>query len=96
MLIHPYTVEELNFAYCYRVYFRSRTHRRKPNADLPRLSAETLGTLLQPYNLQLLELATDSIDVRALQPSAYVGSFGDLNSNAIGAYIRRWEEDADE
>ena len=30
---------------------------------------------------------------RLWQPGAYVGSFGDLTSNAIGAYVSRWERD---
>lgn len=33
---------------------------------------------------------------RFWQPSAYVGSFGDLTSNAISAYVARWEQDARE
>jgi len=28
---------------------------------------------------------------RLWQPSAYIGSFGDLSSNAVSAYIERWE-----
>jgi REP element-mobilizing transposase RayT len=31
---------------------------------------------------------------RLWQPSAYVGSFGDLTSNAISAYVARWEREA--
>jgi hypothetical protein len=31
---------------------------------------------------------------RLWQPSAYVGSFGDLTSNAISANVARWERDA--
>jgi REP element-mobilizing transposase RayT len=33
---------------------------------------------------------------RLWQPSAYVGSFGDLTSNAISAYVARWERDPGE
>jgi REP element-mobilizing transposase RayT len=66
MLIQPYTAEELNFAYSYRVYFRTRTHLRKPNINLARLNQETLSELIKPYGIHLLELATNSLDVRAL------------------------------
>jgi REP element-mobilizing transposase RayT len=31
---------------------------------------------------------------RLWRPSAYVGSFGDLSSNAISAYLKRWAESA--
>ena len=66
MLLQPYQSEELTFAWCYRVYYRWRTHRRKPISVLPELTAETLGGLIQPYGIHLLELAADPIDVRAL------------------------------
>ena len=177
MLMQPYQSDELTFAWCYRVYYRWRTHRRKPNSNLSKLTAETLSDLLQPYGIHLLELAADTIDIRALvsgvfgqasakavsdrwlqlqnnlrlrfekvsfvpdhvhvavmlhpavdpaavvvalmnagqevlwsqfdrdviqagaqrlwQPSAYVGSFGDLTSNAISAYVARWERDSE-
>jgi len=66
MLLQPYQPNELTFAWCYRVYFRWRTHRRKPNTALPNLSAEILGDLIKPYGIHLLELGTDAIDLRAL------------------------------
>ncbi len=66
MLLQPYTTEELNFAFSCRVYYRTRTYRRKPNDNLRRLSTETLTALLEPYRIHLLELATTSIDVRSL------------------------------
>ena len=31
---------------------------------------------------------------RLWQPSAYIGSFGELTSNAISSYVGRWERDA--
>jgi REP element-mobilizing transposase RayT len=66
MLIQPYHYNEMTFAWCYRVYYRWRTHRRKSNSILPKLTAETFGSLIQPYGIHLLELATDPIDMRAL------------------------------
>jgi putative transposase len=33
---------------------------------------------------------------RLWQPSAYVGSYGDLESAKIAAYVRKWEQEADE
>lgn len=65
MHLQPYTADELTFAYSYRVYYRTRTHRRKPNGDLSKLSRETLAALLEPYGIHLLELATTSIELRS-------------------------------
>ena len=33
---------------------------------------------------------------RLWQPSAYTGAFGDLESAKIAAYVRQWEEQADD
>jgi putative transposase len=33
---------------------------------------------------------------RLWQPSAYIGSFGDLSSNAVSAYMRRWSQSIDD
>ena len=33
---------------------------------------------------------------RLWQPSAYIGAFGDLESAKIAAYVRQWEEQADD
>jgi REP element-mobilizing transposase RayT len=66
MLIQPYLASELSFAWCYRVYFRWRTHRRQPNSHLRKFTAEVLDDLIRPYGIHLLELATDPIDLRAL------------------------------
>jgi REP element-mobilizing transposase RayT len=66
MLLQPYQSDELTFAWCYRVYYRWRTHRRKPLAVLPQLTVEILAGQVQPYGIHVLELATDPIDVRAL------------------------------
>lgn len=66
MFIQPYESSELSFAWCYRVYYRWRTHRRLRRGPLADLTAETLGDLIEPYGIHLLELATDSIEVRAL------------------------------
>jgi REP element-mobilizing transposase RayT len=66
MLLQSYQSEELTFAWCYRVYYRWRTRRRKPISVLPELTADTLGGLIRPYGIHLLELTADLIDVRAL------------------------------
>ncbi|MBX3421704.1 MAG: IS200/IS605 family transposase [Pirellulaceae bacterium] len=66
MRIYPYTLEELHFAWCHRVYFHFRSHRRKPLQQLARLDQATLSSLLEPYDIQLLELSTDAVNVRLL------------------------------
>ena len=59
MLIVPYQLEELKFAWCYRVYFRWRTHRGQPHAALVHLDQATLDALLRPYGIRVLEASAD-------------------------------------
>jgi REP element-mobilizing transposase RayT len=66
MNIQPYRAEELSFAWCSRMYFRWRTHRRKPISVLSDLSEQEFRDLIQPYDIHLLELAKDPIELRAL------------------------------
>jgi putative transposase len=66
MLIRPYQLQELEFAWCNRIYFRARTYRRKPIHALATLSADELSDALKPYNIELLELTATDIDIRAL------------------------------
>ncbi len=66
MQIQPYELAELQFAWCNRVYLRSRTHYRKPSPHLANLQLEALAERLQPYSINLLELACDAIEFRVL------------------------------
>jgi putative transposase len=66
MQLQPYTFEELEFAWVFRVYLRWRTHRRRPDASLGQFSKPTLAELLIPYHIKLLELAGDPIEQRCL------------------------------
>jgi len=66
MQIQPYQLEELNFAWCHRVYYRWRTHRRHPHPALAQLDRHVLCELVKPYGIHVLELRADQIDIRAL------------------------------
>src|SRR5947199_17824 len=43
MLIQPYRRDEMNFAYCYQVYFRWHTHCRRPCLSLAKLKEPLLA-----------------------------------------------------
>ncbi len=66
MRIQPFKLAELQFAWCNRVYFRSRTHYRKPLPSLEKLQTTILAERMQPYGIQVLELATNAIEFRVL------------------------------
>jgi putative transposase len=66
MLLQPYSLEELHFAWSFRVYVRSRTYRRQQIKTLALLDSETLGQLLEPYDIKVLEFNAGSVDFRTL------------------------------
>jgi putative transposase len=66
MLIQPYQLDELTFAWCYRVYYRWRTHRGAPRPALAKLDGATLGILLQDYDVHVLETTASETDVKLL------------------------------
>jgi len=66
MFIQPYLRDELNFAYCYRVYLRWRTHRARPLAPLAELDQAVLGKIADKYGIRVLECASNATDLLAL------------------------------
>ncbi len=63
MNIKTYKPHELRFSFCYRVYFRWRTHKGVPYSVLKELNRSTLDTLTRPYNIRILRIATSDTDV---------------------------------
>ena len=55
MAARPFELDELNFAFSNRIYFRFKTYRSRPSEILSTLSQHTLVELLKPYNIHLLE-----------------------------------------
>ena len=61
MLIEPYQLDELSFAYRLYVYFRWHTYRRRPVAELAQLTREQLDAV-HP-EIHVLELATEDLEM---------------------------------
>jgi REP element-mobilizing transposase RayT len=66
MRMQEYNREELRFAYCYHVYTRWRTHRRRLYPALSHLNAAVLQNLVEPYGIRVLEAGSDGCQVRVL------------------------------
>ena len=66
MLMIPYRLDELSFAWCNRIYFRTRTHRRKVVPHLASLDKATLSELLKPYGIQVLEFFSAEHELRGM------------------------------
>jgi REP element-mobilizing transposase RayT len=66
MLIQPYLLNQLHFAYCYRVYLRWRTHRARPLAPMAKLDRTVFENIAGKYNIRVLEFACNTTDLLAL------------------------------
>ena len=66
MNLKIYKPSDLSFAYCYRVYFRFQTFRRRYCPVLTSLHLEVLQELLRAYSIKVLECATNETEVIAL------------------------------
>ena len=66
MLIQSYSLAELRFAYCYRLYLRWRTHCARPCPPLPGLAGMELQNLAHEFDIRVLESASDLTDLLAL------------------------------
>jgi REP element-mobilizing transposase RayT len=66
VLIQPYRVDEIRFAWCYRVYLRWRTHRLRRYPALADLDNTALEALGRRFDMHVLEHRTDETDVLLL------------------------------
>ena len=66
VLIQPYHLDELHFAWSYRVYCRWQTYRGRPHPPLAGLDAAALGDLLRPYHIHVLEATGRANEFRML------------------------------
>ena len=66
MFIQPYQLDELQFAWCHRVYYRWQTHRTQPQPALRGLGQQTLCSILRPYGIHILEMSASDTDVKVL------------------------------
>lgn len=95
MLIQPYRLDELQFAYCNRIYFGTHTCRRQPIKSLPSLTTQTLLELLEPYHLHLLEFASTPLEVTgllSLQPSESISVALSKTKGRISKWISTYQD----
>ncbi len=91
MLIQPYQSDELEFAWCYRVYLRCKTYRARVQPVLAGLTCEALQSCLAPYDVHILEASADSTSVLALAsllPAETVAAFAGKLKGRISKWLR--------
>jgi len=66
MLITNYQFDDLRFAYCFHAYLRWQTNCVRPYPPLAQLDAATLQTLVERFNINVLECESAATEVRTL------------------------------
>jgi REP element-mobilizing transposase RayT len=92
MLVQPYALQELQFAYCYRVYLRWRTHNARPCAALTKLNKSVLSALALPYDIHVLEMASDSTDLLtevSLKPIETISGAASKLKGQVSSWLRK-------
>lgn len=89
MLITPYDLAELRFAYCHHVYFRWRTHRRTPRPELAQLGSSVLEELLGSYEVHPLDATCSPTNVLLLLSLKPIESVSTAASKVKGR-ISKW------
>ena len=92
MLIQPYQLEELQFAWCHRIYFRTRTHCRTPIASLAALKTTEIANILEPYDIHVLDFNASSQEIQGLLSLKPVEATATALSKTKGR-ISKWLSD---
>jgi REP element-mobilizing transposase RayT len=91
VFLQPYLPHELHFAYCYRVFLRYRTHEYRPYPQLALLKRSELDGLARPYNIRVLECASDATDLPAtlsLRPTETISGATDKLKGRVSKWLR--------
>lgn len=91
MLIQPYERDALQFAYCYRVYMRWRTHRGRAYQPLVSLDKSVLASLTKDYGVHVLECASNPTDLLAevsLDPTESISSAASKLKGRVSSWLR--------
>jgi len=91
MFIQHYSLDELQFAYCCRVYLRWLTYKGKPNSALNELSQSAIEKIGERYGIHILESDANDTEVRllaSLKPQETVSACASKLKGQISKWIR--------
>ena len=91
MLIQPYRRDEMNFAYCYQVYFRWHTHCRRPCLSLAKLKEPLLDRIARNFGIHILKCTSDTTDLlvlASLKPSETIAGCASKLKGQTSKWLR--------
>ena len=91
MLIQPYHIGELSFAYSSRVYMRWQTYRLKQIPALGKLDSTTLDSIAERFGIRILKTNSGDTDVLllvSLKPEETVATCASKLKGQISKWLR--------
>jgi REP element-mobilizing transposase RayT len=91
MLLHEYQVTDLRFAYCYHVYLRWSTHRRRTCQPLGDLDQAVIAELAAPLGIHILECGSSAQEVRllvSLKPEESIATCASKLKGRVSRWLR--------
>ncbi len=91
MFAAPYSLDEVQFAYCNRIFLRWRTHRNRPILALAALDQCTLSEIAAQYSLEILESASSQNELMAqvsMKPDESISTCASKLKGQISKWLR--------
>jgi REP element-mobilizing transposase RayT len=91
VLVTDYDLAELHFAYCYHAYLRWGTRARRPCRPLATLDGPTLQSLLEVFDIRVLECEGQETEARvlvSLQPQEPLAACASKLKGRVSKWLR--------
>ena len=91
MFAAPYSLDEVQFAYCNRVFLRWRTHRNRPLLALSALDQDRLSEIAAQYGLEILTSASGQNELIAqvsMKPDESISNCASKLKGQVSKWLR--------
>ncbi len=91
MFVAPYSLDEVQFAYCNRIFLRWRTHRNRPVMELAALDQSTLSEIAAQYGLEILKSASSQNELMAqvsMKPDEPISACASKLKGQVSKWLR--------
>jgi REP element-mobilizing transposase RayT len=91
MFAAPYSLDEVQFAYCNRIFLRWRTHRNRPILALAALDQPTLSEIAAQFGLQILKSASTQNELMAqvsMKPDESISTCASKLKGQVSKWLR--------
>lgn len=91
MFAAPYSLDEVQFAYCNRIFLRWRMHRNRPSLALAALDQCTLSEIAAQYGLEILKSASSQNELMSqvsMKPDESISTCASKLKGQVSKWLR--------